>query len=828
MLKIFYKKILLFVFLNFLCLFFLEFFYLNFNKLNSRFVAIGNLYKNNIFNIKIYEDNNGIPYVVGNNIKEMSYGLGYMHGADRRFQLLIMRYASLGKLSEIFGKIFLNADRELRILMFGLSEQYQKLSSKDKSIIKNYVNGVNDGAKKSKKTFQEIFLNSEFSKMEYIEVLAITRMQSWRLSSGLKENLVFWKINKFIKYDNLVFDKFCQKSLIQDFSLFSHETVKNFVYKKSFYPFLFFKNFTYSKINIFCNFSRKRFIKKYDVYKKYLKLLKISISGSNAWIVSGACTYSKKPILCNDPHLMHKIPTIFYLSFFKNMYTMIVGISFPGIPIILIGQTKYVVWGITASYSYNQDIIKIKSKEKKYRKYMISDRFVFFLNNKESFFLRKDKKKFKEDYNSSIIGPEVPFILMLNNIKKKQKYYILWSGFISGQFNKNIYSGFWNIGLSRSYLEAKIFISDILFSGVNFLYAFRNSDIGHELGVTLLFKFNNNFFSNFINGNKVLNIRKGIFFQYYYPFLRNPESGYITSANENRLNKKNILFKKIGNYFDAPYRILRINKMIKKRIFQEDGVIENLAFIQKSPYSIKAKKLSIFISYYCFKNLRIFEKEYYFLDNLIMNNIRKYCTAISNFKGRYSLNSLGALPFEIFCSSFFYIFSKIQFDENYKFRVPKTSIFKFIIKDYFFDCFLRERVKLFIDLKNREYLGINYFFSLIIFDVMGVSEFLRGDLNIWLWGKNHYLIYENFLLKRKDFVFNYLSKQSGCIDCIKSEKGIDLIYHGSVFRMCVELFESSNSNMILDISNKSKFLNNENNNMFYIWNRNKFLKFLFY
>ncbi len=69
--------------------------------------------------------------------------------------------------------------------------------------------------------------------------------------------------------------------------------------------------------------------------------------GSNNWAIDGTKTASGKPMLCNDPHLGFRLPAIWYACHFCVKGENVAGVTFPGAPIIVIGQNDRIAWGIT-------------------------------------------------------------------------------------------------------------------------------------------------------------------------------------------------------------------------------------------------------------------------------------------------------------------------------------------------------------------------------------------------------------------------------------------------------------------------------------------------
>ena len=69
--------------------------------------------------------------------------------------------------------------------------------------------------------------------------------------------------------------------------------------------------------------------------------------GSNNWAVAGSRTASGQPILCGDPHLGLTLPSIWYEVQLHTPDYNVYGVSLPGVPCVIIGFNEYVAWSPT-------------------------------------------------------------------------------------------------------------------------------------------------------------------------------------------------------------------------------------------------------------------------------------------------------------------------------------------------------------------------------------------------------------------------------------------------------------------------------------------------
>jgi penicillin amidase len=79
--------------------------------------------------------------------------------------------------------------------------------------------------------------------------------------------------------------------------------------------------------------------------------------GSNAWVVGGQHTKSGKPILANDMHLSHSLPSMLYLQHIKTPEVDAIGVTMPGLPFIVGGHNQHLAWGATAAVADVVDLL---------------------------------------------------------------------------------------------------------------------------------------------------------------------------------------------------------------------------------------------------------------------------------------------------------------------------------------------------------------------------------------------------------------------------------------------------------------------------------------
>jgi penicillin amidase len=97
------------------------------------------------YSVTVYRDERGMPHIYAGSEHDLYLTAGYISAQERLWQMDLIRRSATGRLSEIFGKSFLQADIFCRCL---------QINEKSKNIIRNedpavidcmkaYVDGVN-------------------------------------------------------------------------------------------------------------------------------------------------------------------------------------------------------------------------------------------------------------------------------------------------------------------------------------------------------------------------------------------------------------------------------------------------------------------------------------------------------------------------------------------------------------------------------------------------------------------------------------------------------------------------------------------------------------
>jgi len=291
-------------------------------------IKINNLNKST----EVFLDDRGVPHVFSDSYIDAVRIQGYLHAKDRLFQMDVSSRYTAGRLSEIFGERMMEIDRLMRRrgLPYAAENALAGWQKHPESIklIKAYTAGINeyiDG------------LSPADYPVEY--KLMNTSPERW---SQLKSAL----INKSMTYD------LCFRN--QDDLATKTQEVLGQEFYRSLFPLRnklndpIIPSGTKWKIDSLIETGQ---ILDFIYPNKPINNQQVNMPpeaiGSNNWAVHGSKTKNGKPILCNDPHLRLRLPSIWYELQIHTPETNVYGVSLPGAPGIIIGFNEAIAWGVT-------------------------------------------------------------------------------------------------------------------------------------------------------------------------------------------------------------------------------------------------------------------------------------------------------------------------------------------------------------------------------------------------------------------------------------------------------------------------------------------------
>jgi penicillin amidase len=321
--------------------------------------------------VKIIRDEFGVPHVFAETLRGLYFGNGYAIAQDRLVQMEKNRRAAKGTMAEIFGPSALKRDKQTRILGYTEDErrsQFEELDYELQVALESYADGVNAYIEECLKNGS---LPKWFKEMGFVpdpwevtDSVAIGQMMAQRFGGWDGEELRNLKILSYLKkrfgdketarkiFDDILFLNDPEspttvppeESLKPDKGKTPHEIPENF---KIFWEMSLEEGVIERAYSVAKALDALKFDKTHGVPTKW---------GSYAWVVSGSRTASGAPILVGGPQMGFGTPNIAHEIHLSGPYGNVVGMSFAGIPGVLIGHNDHLAWTTTSGIGDLADI----------------------------------------------------------------------------------------------------------------------------------------------------------------------------------------------------------------------------------------------------------------------------------------------------------------------------------------------------------------------------------------------------------------------------------------------------------------------------------------
>ncbi len=280
--------------------------------------------------VQVFFDGRGIPHIYAQSWTDANRVLGYLHAVDRLGEMDLFRRQASGTMAEIRGKEALHDDILVRQL--GIRRSCEALWSSGelpaelKAELQAYADGVNQRIGE----LGENNLPLACKALKYkpapwtpVDSLVFSKYMGWD-QSGTDDDL----------WCGLVVEKLGAQTFEQLWPL----------------------QRPYEIPTVATQYDRGKVTQAplqpvpgaAPAYAAALQSLhwqrwlgEVGCFGSNNWAVDGTKTVSGKPILCSDPHLGFRLPSIWYACHLCVAGKSVAGVTFPGGPSVIIGHTDH-------------------------------------------------------------------------------------------------------------------------------------------------------------------------------------------------------------------------------------------------------------------------------------------------------------------------------------------------------------------------------------------------------------------------------------------------------------------------------------------------------
>jgi penicillin G amidase len=289
----------------------------------------------------------GIPHIRAGSRRDAFFVQGFNAGRDRLWQLDMWRKRGLGQLAADFGPGFLAQDRAARLFLYRRDMREEWAAYGDcgaQATAEAFVAGLNAWIDLTEG--DPSLLTPEFtrfgSKPAKWQASDVVRIRTHARSNNLLSEELRARV---IGAGGTSQDDLLRKSVLPD-----HQTIVPQGIDYAALPASVLDVYRLATAPL-C-MTPERLSATLDQAWRWSKANDLGEvqnvpDGSNAWVVSGARTASGRPILANDPHRVHTLPSLRYVVHLTAPGLDVIGGGEPALPGVSIGHNGSSAFGLT-------------------------------------------------------------------------------------------------------------------------------------------------------------------------------------------------------------------------------------------------------------------------------------------------------------------------------------------------------------------------------------------------------------------------------------------------------------------------------------------------
>lgn len=686
--------------------------------------------------VEIIRDTYGVPHIYAKNEPDLYFALGYAMAQDRLWQMEFLRRLGHGRLSEVFGKDFVKADRYFRMLT--AAGMNKSIPGDLTFISKSFADGVNAYLEthEDRLPFEFKLLGYKPEPWKVDDYLAVLKVMNWTSSIGWQVDLTAARM----------LEKVGEERLREAFPVWPDDA-----------PLIIPEESKDLSLSTNPTLEAMRLVE---------RLPALSLAGaSNNWVVSGKKSVTGKPILANDTHMGLTNPSLWWEVHMSCPTINVSGFVLPGVPGIAIGHNAHVAWGITFAMADDVDFYIERSNPEDPRQYWYDEHWEDMKVIEETIQV-KGQDPVRTEIFLTRHGP------IVNEIKEGSKERPLSARWAFTECLQPVQAAYL-LMKAKDIGEVKEALRYWELPGLNFVFADIGGNIGYWCSATIPIR---------SKGDGILPV-PGWTGEYewkgYVPFderphLMNPEDGFIATAN-NKVVGEDYPYL-IGHYWEPMDRITRIRQLLTAK---EKLSVEDFKRMHQDVYCILASEMVP-------KIVQVLERR--FSDK----EAQKARDTLSKWDFIMTKDSVGACLFGV-------TYQKLM-ENIFKDELREELFQAYIKLAPFPPRAIRMMIRKgsspwFDDVNTAEEETMEDIMAMSLSQTLSeLKEVIGGDIEKWTWGRIHTLTFEHALGKKKplDRIFNLGSFPVGGshLTINKKQYPYDKPYqtnHGVSQRMIVDL-----------------------------------------
>ncbi len=328
--------------------------------------------------VTVDRDLSGIASISATTPHDLFVAQGYVHAQERMWQMEVWRHISAGRLSEIFGAGSLDEDRFIRTLGWrqAAERDLAALSSETRDILDAYAEGVNAWLDANRGNLGLAFLitGDRPEPWTVLDSLTWGKVQAWNLGGNMDHELFRFladaRLGDPARTDELFPTREGAPVIVpspgEPTTMGATDPAPRRAPPTRGRP-------TTAAVAAITEEQARAWRDVASLGDELLALAGLDVSGgglasdhgigSNDWVVAPSKSATGGALLANDPHLGISMPSVWYINGLHCATVGeacpfdVAGVSFPGVPGVVLGHNARIAWGATNADPDVQDLV---------------------------------------------------------------------------------------------------------------------------------------------------------------------------------------------------------------------------------------------------------------------------------------------------------------------------------------------------------------------------------------------------------------------------------------------------------------------------------------